>query len=121
MAKSALDPCSCNKDGCSKSWDRDPMVEVECPTCEAEPGELCRRPSGHIVWTKKYPKGVHASRDMAALKAGAYGTCPLGKCPDGIEELDNAAKIAKDLEPDSVIENPNDGPEPSTQAGLESF
>jgi hypothetical protein len=43
-----------------------------------------------LVWNQKWdglPKGAHAERDIKALKEGAYGECPLGKCPSSVEEL----------------------------------
>lgn len=48
----------------------DPALAVPCPYCSAPAGSKCRRPSEHRV------PGVvvHAERDLAALRAGAYGT-----------------------------------------------
>lgn len=80
------DPASCGKEGCSKTWPRDPVLEVECPQCGAEPGELCRRPSGHQPWN---PWGrFHMDRDLQALDEGAYGVCPLDRCPQSLDEVD---------------------------------
>lgn len=76
---------------CEKHIDPDPVFQVDCPTCEAEAGEKCRRPSGHPVWDPKWgglPKGCHAERDLKALKEGAYGSCPIGRCPESLEDLD---------------------------------
>lgn len=76
---------------CEKRIDPDPVWQVDCPTCEAEAGEKCRRPSGHPVWNPKWdglPKGVHPERDLRALDEGAYGSCPLDRCPESLEELD---------------------------------
>ena len=73
----AKGPCSCAKPGCNHpGWTRDPALEVACPDCLAPIGIGCRRPSGHggpFV-------DLHASRDLAAGAAGAYGSCPLGLC-----------------------------------------
>ena len=63
---------SCNR-GCGKSWPRDPVLEVKCPTCQAGVGVKCRRPSGHDC-------DPHASRDILADEQGFYGECPLGLC-----------------------------------------
>lgn len=77
-------PASCNIDGCGREWPRDPVLEVACPICRAQPGSPCvaRRPSGH-VHTGAYaglPPWGHDERDLAALAAGAFGQCPLGRC-----------------------------------------
>ena len=69
-------PVCCAKPGCSLEWLRDPILEVVCPDCGAGVGVRCKRPSGHggsFV-------DAHASRDIAADRQGAYGTCPLGLC-----------------------------------------
>lgn len=88
----AFDKTSCNKNGCEKTWERDPIIEVGCPQCGADPGVKCKRPSGHDAWDQgnALPKGVHKIRDMQALKEGAYGKCPLGRCPNSLEELDRS-------------------------------
>jgi hypothetical protein len=72
-------PVRCRHPECGKVWDRDPVFDVTCPRCEAAPGSLCRRPSGHVVW-HNLGRGWHKARDMAAHKAGKYGPCPLGSC-----------------------------------------
>lgn len=85
----------CQKDGCDRSWDQDPVFMVGCPSCEAGPGEKCKRPSGHPVWNPGWsglPKGAHPKRDLKALEEGKYGTCPTGKCPDTLDELDAKKK-----------------------------
>jgi hypothetical protein len=66
----------CGKDNCDRSWPRDPVIEVECPACHAGVGTRCKRPSGHRAWRGNF----HAVRDIAADKAGKYGTCPTGRC-----------------------------------------
>jgi hypothetical protein len=72
--------------GCEREWPRDPILEVGCPVCHAPVGAKCRNPSG---WTKWGDNAFHAERDIAADRAGAYGTCPLGLC--GLNRLQNAA------------------------------
>lgn len=72
----AKGPCWCANSGCDVEYARDPCLEVVCPDCQAAIGAGCRRPSGHggpFV-------GLHAARDLAADAAGAYGTCPFGRC-----------------------------------------
>lgn len=57
---------------CDLRWTapRDPALEVPCPDCGADVGRSCKRPSGH-----RAPFGaVHAARDVAAYRAGKYGT-----------------------------------------------
>lgn len=66
--------------GCGRTWLRDPVLEVVCPTCGAPVGVKCRRPSGHGC-------APHAPRDIVADKTGHYGPCPLGLCG-----LENVAK-----------------------------
>jgi hypothetical protein len=68
----------CQSAGCGKSWARDPILEIKCPTCAAPIGVACKRPSGHRPW------GAHGrfcpARDLAADAAGHYGPCPLTYC-----------------------------------------
>ncbi len=55
---------------CGQHWERDPALEVACPSCGADVGSQCRRPSGH-------PCAVHAGRDKRALREVAgYEQCP---------------------------------------------
>lgn len=87
---------------CEKEIAPDPVFQVDCPVCDASVGEKCRRPSGHVVWTPKWeglPKGVHPRRDLKALAEGKYGTCPLGRCPEDLKELE--AKKGNPLEQSS--------------------
>jgi hypothetical protein len=80
----------CLREGCDRSWPRDPVLEVACPTCRAPAGRNCRRPSGHQAWG---PHGRFCSpRDVAADLAGAYGPCPLGLC--GMDGAINREKKA---------------------------
>lgn len=66
----------CLKPGCGRTWPRDPVLEVACPTCGAGVGQRCRRPSGHTVWGGE----PHPERDRLADGAGHYGSCPLDQC-----------------------------------------
>ncbi len=66
----------CLKPGCCKTWPRDPVLEVKCPTCGAEPGRRCKRPSEHTVWGGE----PHPERDRLADRLGHYGPCPFGRC-----------------------------------------
>jgi hypothetical protein len=66
----------CNKPGCNREWDHDPILDVICPDCHAGVGVRCKRPSGHSGGFVE----AHASRDIAADAQGAYGPCPLGLC-----------------------------------------
>lgn len=68
----------CNKTDCERTWDRDPVLEVACPSCSAVVGVKCRRPSG---WTGNFV-GSHKARDLLALEEGYYGECPSGRCPE---------------------------------------
>lgn len=79
-------PCSCGKEGCSKSYERDPVMEVTCPHCGAEPGANCRRPSGHQPWNSW--GRFHKERDLKALDEGAYGKCPSDRCPESLAEIE---------------------------------
>lgn len=66
----------CLKPGCDRTWPRDPVLEVACPTCHAAIGRRCKRPSEHRVWGGE----PHPARDIAASNAGHYGPCPLNLC-----------------------------------------
>lgn len=68
---------------CPVVYEIDPVYMVPCPTCHAPARVRCRRPSGHSGPFVRF----HKERDIAALQAGAYGTCPLGKCPTYAEWL----------------------------------
>ena len=81
----------CLKPNCDRSWPRDPVLEVPCPTCQAEVGQVCRRPSGHPTW-----QGTpHADRDIAADRGGHYGVCPTARC--GLKNVE-ARKSSKQRE-----------------------
>lgn len=70
----------CRKPGCARSWERDPCLEVKCPTCGAAIGARCKRPSGHPMRPDFHGFGFHANRDLAAYHAGHYGPCPTNRC-----------------------------------------
>lgn len=55
---------SCNK--CGQTWERDPRLEVPCPRCNVEVGQVCRRPSEHPTFG-----GVpHREREELAIQSG---------------------------------------------------
>jgi len=66
----------CTRPGCTRSWPRDPVLEIACPDCNAPVGVGCRRPGGHSGPFVE----MHAARDILANRAGKYGTCPLELC-----------------------------------------
>lgn len=61
---------SCKR--CGQTWERDPALDVVCPTCNAGIGQLCKRPSEHAVFGAQ----PHASRDRLAMQTLEY----YGKC-----------------------------------------
>lgn len=84
MPRQSDESVFCKIPGCGRIWPRDPVLEVQCPTCDATAGSPCvvRRPSGH-VHTAAFgglPEWGHDTRDLAADAAGVYGPCPLGRC-----------------------------------------
>lgn len=83
----------CRKSGCQRTWDRDPCREVECPTCGANVGARCQRPSGHSGNFVSF----HKARDLKALEEGHYGECPSGRCPETLEELNDGDPDQADL------------------------
>lgn len=71
---------------CGESWDENPARKVECPTCDADVGSPCRRPSG-------WECSPHAPRWDAAVDA----LCPLdGPCEAVDDDADHEA-AAPDL------------------------
>ncbi len=52
---------------CGEEWNRDPALEVECPSCLAPIGVRCRRPSQHSC-------PIHVTRDRLALSTVAFYT-----------------------------------------------
>jgi hypothetical protein len=76
MAFIVKGPAVCNKPGCGKCWNVDPILLVPCPDCHAPAGVGCRRPSGHSGPFVE----LHAARDLLADRAGKYDPCPLGLC-----------------------------------------
>lgn len=76
-------------DRCGQEWPRDPVLEVECPVCGAQPGQACRaaRPSGyvHSASFAGLPPWGHDERDILAMQiVPGYGRCPAsrGSAPD---------------------------------------
>jgi predicted nucleic acid-binding Zn-ribbon protein len=53
---------------CGTEWDTDPRLGVACPTCGADAGEPCRRPSEHRC-------APHVRRDRRAWDAGEIEQC----------------------------------------------
>ena len=74
-------PVICNRPGCDREWNNDPILDVACPDCRAGVGIRCKRPSGHSGSFVD----AHAARDLEADRQGAYGACPLGLC--GVAKL----------------------------------
>ncbi len=74
---------SCNRQACDRTWPRDPVLEVRCPTCGADIGTKCKRPSGH-GGNFVHP---HAVRDRLAVADGHYGHCPLGICAESLADM----------------------------------
>ncbi len=56
---------------CGETWERDPALEVACPTCQSPIGVQCKRPSEHGCT-------IHASRDQLAMDMGFLRVCPEG-------------------------------------------
>lgn len=92
----------CRKQGCERVWERDPVLEVPCPTCRAAAGNPCSalRPSGHRVSIHfaPLPGGCHGERDIEALRQNRYGICPSGRCCSSFEgyERRQAARAGHD-------------------------
>jgi hypothetical protein len=66
---------------CGQEWERDPVLEVECPVCHAKVGQVCRRPSGHNVFGNSF----HPAREDAAMAAGFLQMCPKGPTAMGLK------------------------------------
>ncbi|AJA07250.1 hypothetical protein PX699_24630 [Sphingobium sp. H39-3-25] len=62
MAFIAKETAVCNRPGCTKSWDVDPVMLVPCPDCQALVSVGCQRPSGHSGPFDEF----HAARDLLA-------------------------------------------------------
>ena len=64
---------SCKR--CGDTWDRDPALEVKCPTCDSRVGSYCcsPHPSGHHV--KFGIPLIHAARDQLAMDKGFLKPC----------------------------------------------
>lgn len=77
---------------CGREFDQDPAREVPCPSCGADIGSPCRRPSD---WTC----AIHHPRDRLAIIATSYGPCPES---DGEGEAEAAYRL---LESDVGLAN----------------
>lgn len=78
------DECSCNVPQCNRTWPRHPILEIDCPSCGAGEGDLCKRPSGHPA-SGDHGK-FHNRRYYEALDEGHFGECPLDRCPESSEQ-----------------------------------
>jgi hypothetical protein len=71
-------------DTCGQHYDRDPVLEVACPCCDASVGRPCvsRRPSEHVHSTafSGLPSWGHDVRDLLAAAEGHY-YCGCGITP----------------------------------------
>ena len=89
-------PLTCQ--GCGDSWDYDPRLVVACPTCPAQAGRPCQRPSGHGMGTAFMPP--HAKRRKLAFEvkpcrclalweeAQGHGPLPDDRLPPPNRKLD---------------------------------
>jgi hypothetical protein len=64
---------------CGQEWDRDPALEVTCPTCNARIGTYCseQRPSGYRI--RFGSTLIHPARDQAAMDFGLLQRCPAAQ------------------------------------------
>lgn len=102
-------------DGCGRRWTRDPVLEVECPSCDANVGVGCERPSGHSGPMVQ----PHEVRGEAAIEAGVYPyECGDEATTDGRVNRDLASEApAKDADSDEA-EASDDGTDEPRQASL---
>lgn len=63
---------------CGREFTENPLRAVPCPTCGADPGSPCKRPSG---WTCE----IHVPRERLALAVTDYGPCPVNGGETGPE------------------------------------
>lgn len=68
------DPVNC--ESCNHQFPQDPPFEVKCPTCGAELGTYCKRPSDHTGMFVPF----HKERDIEALAKGFYDHIGNDKC-----------------------------------------
>lgn len=94
------DTQSCNVGSCDRTWDRHPVLEIPCPSCDSDVGELCKRPSGHQPWGKH--GRLHSQRYYDALDAGHFGECPLDRCPES--SAVSKQREAEDNDPEGETE-----------------
>ncbi len=79
--------------GCGQIWQREPILEVACPTCHARIGRRCKRPSGHQAGD------YHIARDLLAIeRVAGYGHCPAAHPPTAaVSSLHTASQLALQL------------------------
>ena len=88
MAFIVKGPAVCNKPGCGKCWDIDPVLLVPCPDCQAPVGVGCRRPSGHSGPFVE----LHAARDLLADREGVVYRHDFYK-PEGFATFANSGRV----------------------------
>jgi predicted RNA-binding Zn-ribbon protein involved in translation (DUF1610 family) len=78
---------------CGQTWQRDPILEVACPTCHVHIGRRCKRPSGHQA------SDYHIARNLLAIKhVPGYGHCPAAHPPTAVApSLRTASQLALQL------------------------
>jgi hypothetical protein len=72
---------------CGQEWDRDPALEVVCPTCNSQVGFFCgcKRPSGHKV--RFGSTLIHPARDQLAMDLGFLVKCPTARTTEDTDDL----------------------------------
>ena len=61
---------------CGQEWDRDPALEVSCPTCNARIGCYCSSPRASGYRMRFGAALIHAARDRLAMNSGFLKPCP---------------------------------------------
>jgi len=66
---------------CGQEWNRDPALEVKCPTCNARIGIYCSspRPSGYRI--RFGGTLIHPARDQLAMDSGFLQKCGAAIIP----------------------------------------
>ena len=77
-------PVTCH--ACGEQWPRHPALEVPCPTCQADVGKACHKPSGHARWDYE---GPHVPREQRAVDEGFMSICTASR---GAEPTDSSAR-----------------------------
>jgi hypothetical protein len=108
---------SCNRRGCDRTWPRDPVLEIECPSCGAGVGTKCKRPSGH-GGNFVHP---HHRRDRLAVAEGHYGNCPLGICAETLADMSGETESESPNGDSGNAENDDETPDSSTQITFEDM